>query len=119
MIACSMQTPDTTGGSFDLPTEIGLTVPSLVAQGQPYQSSITHVPTVVTPAAGPSSSSFRPSSRPSFTARKSMPSASMKVVQATITRLASVKPSFNKVGQTFIDVTDATANVFYVKHMIR
>lgn len=111
--------PDATGGSFDLPSEIGLTVPSMVVQGQPCQSSMAHVPTVVTPATLSSSSSFGPSSRPPFIARKSMPSVSVKVVQATMTRLASGKSSFNKVGQTFLDVTDATANVSYVKHIIR
>ena len=42
---------------------------------------------------------------------------SVKVVQATMSRQASGKPSFNKLGQTYLDLTDA--NVSYVKHMIR
>lgn len=108
--------PNTTGASFDLPSDIGLTAPSLVVQGQANQaSSVAHIPTIATP--GPSTCG--PSSRPPFTARKSMPSVSVKVVQATMSRQASGKPSFNKLGQTYLDLTDATANVSYVKHMIR
>ena len=109
--------PNTTGASFDLPSDIGLTAPSLVVQGQANQAaSVAHnMPTIATP--GPST--YGPSPRPPFTARRSTPSVSVKVVQATMSRQASGKPSFNKLGQTFLDLTDATANVSYVKHMIR
>ena len=107
--------PDTSGTSFDLPLEVGLTMPSMVVQGQPNQAPNTsNMTTVATP--GPSSG---PSSRPPFTARRSVPSVSVKVVQATMSRLASGKPTFNKIGQTYIDVTDATASVSYVKHIMR
>ena len=43
----------------------------------------------------------------------------VKVVQAIISRQASGKPSFNKLDQMFLNLKEATANISYVKHMIR
>lgn len=42
----------------------------------------------------------------------------MRVIQADLSFDDSKKPTFTKIGQVFIDVTEATANVAYVTSVI-
>ena len=59
-------------------------------------------------------------SRTPFTATKKLSSSvNVKLVQAAMSRQPSGKPSFNRLGQTFVDVTEATANVTYIKLVIQ
>ena len=45
----------------------------------------------------------------------------MKIVQAEMvpSNDSNKKPSFNKLGQTFIDLTEATANIHYVTSVVQ
>ena len=43
----------------------------------------------------------------------------VKIVQATIKWLPNRKPKFKQMGQLFIDITEATANVEYVQSVIQ
>ena len=56
--------------------------------------------------------------KPIFSAKKE-PTVSVKVVQAQLTRSSSGKAEFQRQGQLFIDVTEATANVPYISSAIQ
>ena len=58
---------------------------------------------------GPSSGN-----RPIFSAKKEI-SAKVKVVQATLRRAPSGKAEFTRENQTYVTVSEATANVDYVQ----
>ena len=72
---------------------------------------------------GPSSAdvvattSFQPY-KPVFGTKKPA-SANVKVVRAHLSRSSNGKPKFAKLGQAFVDVTDVTANVYYITRVIQ
>ena len=110
--------PDASGSSFELPTDVAWEVRSLVVEGQPLKAAAsTSGPTIATPSTG---ASIPGPSRTPFTATKKFSSSvNVKLVQAVMSRQPSGKPSFNRLGQTFVDVTEATANVTYIKLVIQ
>ena len=46
-------------------------------------------------------------------------SLSVKIIQASMRRLAGGKVEFGHIGQTFLDVTEATANVHYIGNAVQ
>ena len=89
---------------------------SLVVEGQSVQvAAVTNVPIVTKPAAGPSNGGLV---KTPFTALRKSPSVSVKLVQASMNLSPSGKSSFSTLGQTFLEVTEATASVTYIKHAI-
>ena len=110
--------PDASGSSFELPTDVAWEVRSLVVEGQPLKAAAsTSGPTIATPSTG---ASIPGPSRTPFTATKKFSSSvNVKLVQAVMSRQPSGKPNFNTLGQTFVDVTEATANVTYIKLVIQ
>lgn len=89
----------------------------MVVEGQPVQAAaVTNVPTMTKLAAGPSNGGLV--NTPFTTLRKS-PSVNVKLVEATMNVSPSGKPSFSTLGQTFVEVTEATVNVTFIKHAIQ
>ena len=111
--------PDASGSSFELPADVAWDVRSLVVEGQPLKApASTSGPTIATPSAGASIPG--PSRQTPFTATKRLSSVvNVKLVQAVMSRQPSGKPSFNRLGQIFVDVTEATANVTHIKLVIQ
>ena len=97
---------------------MGWSVTSLVVKGQPLKAvSSTSGLTIATPSAG---TSIPGPSRTPFTATKKLSSlVTVKLVQAVMSRQPSGKPTFNRLGQTFVDVSEATANVTYIKLVVQ
>ena len=97
-----------------------------------------HLEVEGTPAARPSSSTITPTPRPlTLSATASGPSTprnypgfslvvsqsgsrrvngsfSLKLVQGWITDFSNSRPNFQKLGKTFVEMTEATANVLHV-----
>ena len=46
-------------------------------------------------------------------------SVNIKIIQARMARKANGRPEFEPLSQTFVDVTDSTANVMYLTHIIK
>ena len=62
------------------------------------------------------------SARPAFmsvTGGKKLQTANVKVVQASLKRLASGKCEFVHLGQTFVNVNEANANVDYITSVVQ
>ena len=72
-----------------------------------------------------SSVSFEPSTsglhvpQTQFTASRKAQSTNVKIVQASVKRLSSGKMEFTAQNQTFVDVTETTANLHYVSSAIQ
>ena len=84
-------------------------------------SPATKASPLVLAAVEKSSSDIRwqPSQRPTFSSKKSG-SVSVKIVKASFySKCSGGKREFEKLGQTFVSVTEATANVMYVSSVIR
>ena len=105
--------PGPDNSDFQFTADVGESITSFIVKGI---SSEYH---------GPSTSSHVVTSNPAAPAHKSLfspkkvPSANVKVVQANFYRSSNGKPEFDKSGQTFVDVSDATANVFYINGVIQ
>lgn len=51
--------------------------------------------------------------------KKSQSTFNIKVVQASIKWLSNGKPEFHHIGQLFVDITEATANVNYILSVVQ
>ena len=104
--------PDSANASFDLPAGIDCLVVegAAVVQGP---SPVSSVP-VTTPG-------YAGGTRPVFSSgqRKGQPTFNVKVVQASLKWLPNGKPEFNHLGQVFVDITEATANVHYIRSEVQ
>ena len=109
--------PDSFGNSFRFSSDVGDTILSFVVKASPA----TKASPLVLSAVETSSSDIRwqPSQRPTFSSKKSG-SVSVKIVKASFySKCSGGKREFEKLGQTFVSVTEATANVMYVSSVIR
>ena len=109
--------PDSSGNSFRFSSDVGDTILSFVVKASPA----TKASPLVLSAVETSSSDIRwqPSQRPTFSSKKSG-SVSVKIVKASFnSKCSGGKREFEKLGQTFVSVTEATANVMYVSSVIR
>lgn len=116
--------PDPVTGSFQFSSDVGRSVLSFVVNGSNRPMTQGHPPN--TPHSNPgqrhyvspviTGSGF---SRPIFpSSAKSKTSVNIKVVQANVTKSQGGKFEFHKLGQTFIDVNESTANVFYITGVV-
>ena len=105
--------PDASNTKFDLPSDVVCLSISLVVEGSdpPVPGSSSSFGSSV-PVATPSVSM-----RPNFvsvTGSKKLQTLNVKVVQASMKRLANGKCEFVHLGQTFVNINETTANVDYV-----
>ena len=113
--------PDTNSTQFVLSDDVGFLITELVAMGTPVQvgSGIPSANFHPNPKGSSSSSASSESQylipqQTQFIQSKKSSSTNVKIVQATLKRLSSGKVEFTAQNQTFIDVTEATANLHYV-----
>ena len=108
--------PDISTGCFTLPpgVEYLMVEGSSVIQGA---SSVSDTVNVATPHTAGNTRV----NRPAFGSlqRKSHLSFNIKIVQATLKWLSNGKPEFNHLGQLFVDITEATANVHYILSVVQ
>jgi len=118
--------PDASGSSFQFTNDVGRSITAFLVNG--CRASATQVSTsaiggrYTTPSVVcPSSLQTRVTSdRPIFGGKRgSGSSVNIKVVKASMTRLPTGKLEFAKLGQTFIDVDESTANVDHISGFIR
>ena len=106
--------PDSTNSYSTLPSDVN----RLVVEGSP-QAARPAATQVATPMPGPSGTGtaspypYRP-----FFHRKSQ-TINVKVVRASMKRLANGKCEFSNLGQTFVDVTEPTSNVNYIRNAVQ
>ena len=93
---------------FNLPTCVGVTIFSLMVEGSFLGSRSVAL------SSTPGSSG----TRPVFSGKKEL-SVKVKVVQASTKKLSSGKVEFTRENQTYVTVTEATANVDYVTQAIQ
>ena len=99
---------------FNLPSSVGVTILSLIVEGTFLGSRpVGQLGTSVSPIPGPSSAN-----RPIFSTKKEL-SVKVKVVQATLKKSPSGKMEFTSENQTYVTVTEGTANVDYVSQAIQ
>lgn len=110
--------PDASNSSFQFTNDVGRTLTSFFVRGNPSCASQQPSP----PVAGPlrmsqptviPSTSRMPAYKPIFSGKKGA-SVSVKVVQSSISKLSSGKLDFEKLGQTFVEVNESTANVDFI-----
>lgn len=83
------------------------------------QSRPAPSPTLIATPTPSTSSSGATSYRPIFSASMKGQTLNLKVIQATLTRLSNGKVEFTHTGQTFIDLSEATANVHYIASVVQ
>ena len=109
--------PDSSGNSFRFSSDVGDTILSFIVKA----ASASKASPLVLSAVERSSSDVRwqPSQRPTFSSKKGG-SVSVKIVKASFSsKYSGGKREFEKLGQTFVSVTETTANVIYVSSVIR
>ena len=116
--------PDPQNARFLLNEDVGILITNLVAMGSPIQTSPHTLPTTSVPPRMPSASSEPSTSglhipQTQFTASRKAQSTNVKIVQASMKRLPNGKMEFMAQNQTFVDVTETTANLHYVSSAIQ
>ena len=105
--------PDLQNAHFVLSADVGVLITDLVAMGSPMQGQSF----ASAPSAGRVAAISSLANEPSTSGTQSVPtmrktqSINVKVIQASVKRLANGKLEFMAHNQTFVDVTEATANV--------
>ena len=108
--------PNPDCSDFSFTSEVGVSINSFLVKGMsacavsgPSQSS------AVTPSNTPAVTY-----KPLFTTKRSgCPSVNVKIVPAHFMKLTNGKPEFTKIGQTFVDVTETNANVYFITDVIQ
>ena len=110
--------PDPQNERFILNDDVGVLITDLVATGSPVQttSPVTSAPLRMGSASSEPSTSG-PQSQ--FSAMRKAQSTNVKIVQATVKRLTNGKLDFFPENQTFVVVTEATANLHYISSAIQ
>ena len=114
--------PDEHNSRFVLNDDVGILISDLVAMGSPMTSMQSHSPPTSSARVLPTSPELPSTSGLShpanISARKNQ-SCNVKIVQASVRRLSSGKLEFSPQNQTFVDVTEATANLHYVSSAVQ
>ena len=108
--------PDLQNSHFVLSDDVGHLIKDLVAMGSPMQGQPSFAPSAGRVASTSSSLANETSTsgtQPVQAMRKTQ-SINVKIIQASVKRLANGKLEFMPHNQTFVDVTETTANVNYV-----
>lgn len=105
--------PDSHNTRFLLNDDIGILITNLVAMGSPVPttSPASSIPARISAASAEPSTSGLHISQAQFTASQKVQSTNVKIIQA---RLANGNVEFLAQNQTFVDVTEATANFHYI-----
>ena len=108
--------PDTMNVKFDLPPDVAQVSLSLIMEGSDPAvlgtssgSSSVHVTTPVVPRTAPLT----------VVGTNKTQTLNVKVIQATMECLRGGKCEFAHLGQTFVDVTESTANVNYIRSVVQ
>lgn len=113
--------PNLQNTEFVLSDDVGLLITNLVAMGSSVsavtQPSVSHSRPQLPNEASTSTASSN-AMQFGASARK-LSSANVKIVQATMRRVSNGKVEFTSQNQTFVDVTDITANVHYISSVIQ
>ena len=111
--------PDGQISRFLLSDDVGILITELVAMGSPavgtmsFGQSAARVPSISSLPNEPSTSGLQ--TQP---LRKNQTS-SVKIIQASMKRLANGKAEFAPQNKTFVDLCEATANVNYVTSVVQ
>ena len=63
---------------------------------------------------------WQPFQRPTFSSKKTTGSVSVKIVKASFSlKHSGRKVEFERLGQTFVSMSEATANVMYISSVIK
>jgi hypothetical protein len=101
--------------------DVGILITNLVAMGSPAQttSPASSAPARMSAASAEPSTSGLHIPQVQFTASRKAQSTNIKIVQASMQRLPSCKMEFLAQNQTFVDVTEVTANLHYISSAIQ
>ena len=106
--------PDNRNRHFDFSADVGFLIQRLTVEGSAASGSSNRIF---------SSSSIIGSQRPPSTVvpvGNKKNSISVKIVQASVKKSASGgRPDFKPLSQAFVDITESTANVMYLSHIIK
>ena len=108
--------PDSRNTHFQFPDDISPVV-SLVVEGSAQSRQTQSSTPIATPM--PSTSSSGTTYRPIFSSSRKGQSLNLKVIQANLTRVSNGKVEFTHTGQTFIDLSESTANVHYITSVVQ
>ena len=112
--------PDSQNSHFVLSHDVGIMITDLVAMGSAAQGTASFAPSAArVPSISPSLASEPSTSGTPLQAVRKTQSSSVKIIQASVKRLANGKMDFTSHNQTFVDVTEATANVNYVASAVQ
>ena len=104
--------PDSQNSHFVLSHDVGIMITDLVAMGSAAQGTASFAPSAArVPSISPSLASEPSTSGTPLQAVRKTQSSSVKIIQASVKRLANGKMDFTSHNQTFVDVTEATANM--------
>ena len=110
--------PNFDNTNFHLTNDVGVSIFSFIVNGIPTTQQInTPGPSSSRPgiAVSPSVTTYKPI----FPAAQKSHSVNVKIVQANVTKQANGKLEFLKLGQAFIDVNEATANIYYISAVVQ
>ena len=95
---------------------MGYFITKLVVEGSPSSTSIEGSSARVFTSVG-----GRPMGTvsPPVGASTKKNSVNIKIIQANLIKKPSGRPEFRPISQTFVDVTDSTANVMYLTHIVK
>ena len=113
--------PDPSNTHFLLTDDVDILITNLVAMGSPVQStsSSTSATTRMSSASAEPSTYGLQVPQTQYTASRKAQSTNVKILQASIKRLSNGKIEFLAQNQTFVDVTETTANLHYVSSAIQ
>lgn len=114
--------PNPQNTQFVLNDDVGLLITNMVAMGS-SASAVTQPSVSLRPqlsGISEASTSAASTSQLQFAAStRKQSSTNVKIVQATMKRLSSGKVEFTSQNQTFVDVTEVTANVHYISSVVQ
>ena len=107
--------PDSHITRFLLNDDVGVLITNLVAMGSPVPTTslASSVPARMSAALAEPSTSGLHISQAQFTDSRKAQTTNVKIMQASMKRLANGKVEFLAHTQTFVDVTEVTANLHY------
>ena len=110
--------PDEHNAHFVFNDDVGVLITNLVAMGSPMNTQSHHSPPISSARVLPTASEPSTSGLSHLSARKTQ-SCNVKIIQASVRRLSNGKLEFSPQNQTFVDVTEATANLHYVSSAVQ
>ncbi len=105
--------PDARNENFGFTSDVGFLINRFVVQGRANVSEAAGSSRVLTFNNKP------PQAPPLFTNKKGSSSINLKILQAIMKKGTGNRPEFKPVHQEFVEVTESTANVRYLTHIIK